>query len=256
MQEKIFWNDESSLLIHIPHSSTVIPQEVKNSFVTKDLKGEIFRMTDWYTDELFNQGNSMIVFPISRLVCDVERFRDDKEEVMAKIGMGVSYTRCSDFSPLRTVKKLEKHRVLKKYYDPHHGTLTEMVARKLKKYGHCCIIDGHSFPSNPLPYEENPRSKRLDFCIGTDSYHSSEKMVNTIVKNIQKAGYTVEINSPFSGSIVPMEFYRKNRRVQSVMIEINRGLYMDERGRKTEGFARISNLMKEIQKVQADAGVV
>ena len=94
------------------------------------------------------------------------------------------------------------------------------------------------------------------FCIGTDSYHSSEKMVNTIVKNIQKAGYTVEINSPFSGSIVPMEFYRKNRRVQSVMIEINRGLYMDERGRKTEGFARISNLMKEIQKVQADAGVL
>ena len=53
-----------------------------------------------------------------------------------------------------------------------------------------------------------------------------------------------------------MEFYRKNRRVQSVMIEINRGLYMDERGRKTEGFARISNLMKEIQKVQADAGVL
>ena len=36
-------------------------------------------MTDRYTDELFEHENS-IVFSVSRLVCDVERFRNESDE--------------------------------------------------------------------------------------------------------------------------------------------------------------------------------
>jgi N-formylglutamate deformylase len=37
------------------------------------------------------------------------------------------------------------------------------------------------------------------------------------------------LNEPFKGTFVPLPFYRKDRRVLSVMIELKRSLYMDER---------------------------
>jgi hypothetical protein len=48
-------------------------------------------MTDAYTDELFPVTPveaGRVVFPISRLVCDVERFSSDEDEPMAVRGKG------------------------------------------------------------------------------------------------------------------------------------------------------------------------
>lgn len=76
------------LLIHVPHSSTLIPSEEWQFFTSSRLSEEILCMTDHYYDELFDCNHKMIRFPISRLVCDVERFRDDTQEIMFKKGMG------------------------------------------------------------------------------------------------------------------------------------------------------------------------
>ena len=48
-------------------------------------------MTDTFTAELFPptaHAAERIVFPVSRLVCDVERFPDDADEPTAARGMG------------------------------------------------------------------------------------------------------------------------------------------------------------------------
>jgi N-formylglutamate amidohydrolase len=41
-------------------------------------------------------------------------------------------------------------------------------------------------------------------------------------------GYTVELNKPYSGTIVLLPLYGSGAPVISVMIEVNRRLYMDE----------------------------
>jgi N-formylglutamate amidohydrolase len=41
-------------------------------------------------------------------------------------------------------------------------------------------------------------------------------------------GYDVALNTPFAGALVPLERYRQDQRVHSVMIEVRRDLYMDE----------------------------
>lgn len=48
----------------------------------------------------------------------------------------------------------------------------------------------------------------------------------TIVNYFENLGYNVMTNSPFSGSIVPLK-YINNTEVHSVMIELNRDLYMN-----------------------------
>ncbi len=65
----------NNILIHIPHSSYSIPSEYRELFFLKenDLNEEQIKMTDSYTNELFNiKGVQQHIFPISRLVCDVE----------------------------------------------------------------------------------------------------------------------------------------------------------------------------------------
>ena len=80
------------------------------------------------------------------------------------------------------------------------------------------IVDGHSFPSDPLPHEPYQRAHRPDICIGTDSLHTPARLTETLKYLITSAGLTVKIDSPFSGPIVPLEYYQKESAVHSVMI--------------------------------------
>ncbi len=91
---------------------------------------------------------------------------------------------------------------------------------------HCLIIDGHSFPALPLPYELNQTAFRPDFCLGTDDFHTPDELVAKVEKILKSCGYSTAQDQPFSGTIVPMKHYRKDQRVQSLMIEINRWLYL------------------------------
>ncbi len=93
---------------------------------------------------------------------------------------------------------------------------------------HCLIIDGHSFPTLPLPYELNQTAYRPDFCLGTDDFHTPEELVGRDEKILERCGHSTARNQLFSGTIVPIKHYFKDQRVQSPMIEINRWLYLVE----------------------------
>jgi len=70
--------------------------------------------------------------------------------------------------------------------------------------------------------------------------------------------YSLGIDEPYAGSLVPLAFYQKDRRVASIMIEVNRSLCMDELvGTKTGGFdtvkAQIRSLLDSIREFQQQA---
>ena len=218
-------------LLHIPHSSYTIPSEYKKLFYLdeRELLQEQIKMTDSYTDDLFDvTGIDKLIFPISRLICDVERFRDKSEETMTKQGMWVCYTKTSYLKKLKLVDLKHEQTILEKYYDKHHSEFYRMVTKNLTTHKQCLIIDCHSFPSSPLPYELNQDKERPDICIGTDDFHTPSKIRDYVCKKFTKLGYKVALNTPFSGTIVPIEYYGNNKNVYSLMIEINRGLYMNQ----------------------------
>ncbi len=231
------------MILHIPHSST--DTAGKTFLCERDT--ELLRMTDWYTDELYScEGAARIVFPYSRLICDVERFEDDALEAMSKKGMGVVYTHNSFGERLREVDAKERAQIIEKMYRPHHAKLEEAVCDELARKGSALIIDCHSFPDEVLPHHSD--AARPDICIGTDAFHTPELLEKVVRDYFEKRGYSVAVNSPFAGSIVPMRHYYKDARVSSLMIELNRRLYMDEKGTKSEGFASIQ---KEISSLLA-----
>jgi N-formylglutamate amidohydrolase len=210
------------MILHIPHAST---NTLDKQFLC-NLEQELERMTDVKTDVLFDCAPAArIVFPVSRLICDVERFEDDALESMANKGMGVCYTINSFGQPLRTVTKAERNEIIANYYRPHHRALTEAVQRELDTDGKALIIDCHSFSNEPLHHEDSQCTPRPDICIGTDDFHTPTELLNDAVKHFESCGYDVKVNAPFSGTIIPMDYFQTDSRVHGIMIELNRDLY-------------------------------
>jgi N-formylglutamate deformylase len=237
-----------SIVLHIPHASKNIPDEYLKYFTLskKDLQIEILKMTDHFTDELFDVSGENIhqlKFPISRLLVDVERFEKDELEPMSKVGMGCIYEKTHDGKSLKLVKDI-KDELINKFYKKHHENFTKIVDEKLKQDNRVLIIDCHSFPKHPLPYELNQAMDRPEICIGTDNFHTSEKIKKSFGELFEKSNFTVKYNEPFKGSIVPLKFYNKEIRVQSIMIEVRRDLYMNEdTGQKNVNFLKIKKIL-------------
>ena len=249
-------NDYGFVVTHIPHSSILIPEEYKVGFLLneKSLQKEIRRMTDAFCDELYDapEMNNKVVADISRLVCDVERFRDDKQEPRAKFGQGLMYTRTSYMKRLRNNDRGLREKILYEIYDPHHAKLNGTVKKALENYGKCLIIDGHSFNARKIVKPDNIFSLP-DFDIGTDSFHTPDGLRDKLCEKVRDIGYKPKINTPYAGAITPMEYYRKDRRVISVMIETNRKLYMNERSMtKTEGFELTREICHELMRTAAE----
>lgn len=238
-------------LFHVPHASTVIPKEYLKYFSlsSDDLNFELLKMTDHFTDELFDTalpGFKTIKFPVSRLLVDPERFVSDLEEVMSKVGMGCIYEKTHNGEPLKDTSKIREE-LISRYYQPHHETFTNLVDECIKLNSKCLIIDCHSFPEKPLPYELNQDPERAEICIGTDDFHTPQELTECFVSAFSDFGFSVSVDKPFSGSIVPVKFYRKNKSVQSIMVEIRRDLYMDEAsGKKNSRFAKIRSTITEV----------
>ena len=233
------------VVLHIPHASRRIPALVRPQFTIPQaaLEEELLHMTDHATERLFAHPDlPAVVFPVSRLVVDPERFALDAEEPMAAQGMGVIYTHGSAGTRIRRdLSPEERASLLAAWYEPHHARLAALVDAALAgSAGGVLIVDCHSFASRPLPYEPDQRPDRPEICLGTDPYHTPAGLTDRAGAYFAGRGYHVAVNRPYGGTMVPAPHYRRDPRVHSIMIEVRRDLYADEStGLPHEGFERV-----------------
>jgi N-formylglutamate amidohydrolase len=205
---------DRKLILHIPHSSTKIPFYKGYLVDSTVLDKEILRLTDWFTDDLFySDEDEMIIADFSRIFCDAERFTDDSQEVMAQYGMGVLYEKSDNGEEIRIVTPELREKVLTTYYWKHHHKFSLAVKNQLDINGKAIIIDCHLYPSKPLERDLDKNPKRPDFNIGTDSFHTPKELIDISVSLFEKAGYTLGIDWPYKGSIVPLEHYQKKTKM-------------------------------------------
>ncbi|CAN5704372.1 N-formylglutamate amidohydrolase [soil metagenome] len=230
---------------HIPHSATLIPDPVRAALLLDDaeLALEVVRLTDWHTDDLFGflagQGATLLVYRLSRLVLDPERYDVDADESMARVGQGVVYLRDTQGRPLREADPLTRARWLAELYVPYHAELDRLSASQLEAFGTCTVLDCHSFASRPLPSEPDPSLDRPDICLGTDATHTPIELVDDLAQAFRREGFSVRLDAPFGGTIIPRA-HRGDPRLRSVMVEVRRGLYCDEAtGQRTPAYSDV-----------------
>ncbi|MFC9930754.1 N-formylglutamate amidohydrolase [Streptomyces sp. NPDC127190] len=227
---------DSPVLLHIPHSARTVPAEVRAGIVLSDaeLERELDHITDAHTAQLAERAAGLagvtpwrFVNRLSRLVVDPERFPDEREEMLAA-GMGAVYTRTTHRAELRPADT-DPEPLLARYFRPYARAMTEAVADRLAATGRAVIVDVHSYPSRPLPYELHGTGPRPPVCLGTDAFHTPPELVEAARTAFAGCGGT-GLDSPFAGTYVPLEFYGTDARVGALMVEIRRDLYMTEPG--------------------------
>ena len=220
-----------NIILHIPHASLCLPTDFwRDITVDKEIvERELRFIADYKVDELVkNIDSHKIIAKYSRLYCDVERFRDDEAESMAKLGMGAIYTRLSDGTQYRKIESSRREEILGKSYDLHHKQLNTLSRGIVDQYGSCVIIDIHSYSDELVRRLFGWTENLPDICLGYDEKWFGKDNASKLKTYIEKMGYSCELNYPYSGALVPMEFYHdENPKIQSVMLEINRRVYLN-----------------------------
>ncbi|WP_067668946.1 N-formylglutamate amidohydrolase [Nocardia miyunensis] len=227
---------DSPVLIHVPHGSRAIPAAVREHILLDDaeLTAELSLMTDGHTAMLAERAAArtmlrpwLFVNALSRLVVDPERFPDEREEMRA-VGMGAVYTRTSHGARLRRDDTGHEKGLLAKYYEPYAAAMAQAVDGRVSATGRAIIVDLHSYPSVALPYELHGAGPRPQICLGTDPFHTPPLLL-AAARNAF-ADFEAEVNSPFSGTYVPLRHYGRRPEVSALMVEIRRDTYMIEPG--------------------------
>lgn len=227
-----------NIVLNIPHSSIngVFDCELGGWAYNPNFVNDcVNKWTDWYTNFIFLGLSRLdnvqtVTFSYSRFVCDVERLKND---ILEEKGQGIIYTEFDGYK--RNELNEEQKDKLIKLWENHQEELKSHI-----KSDDTILIDCHSFPSDLYD---------CDICIGyNNDWSYDEKIVNGIVKIFKNRGYKVEINKPYSNSITPKSEFK----YKSVMIEVNKRVYMNEKTMKlerdTKKWIRWDGTLKEIHK--------
>ena len=237
-------------LIHLPHCGTEIPSEYIDDYYLdeNELRANIFEYADLYTDELFFklfESCGGVKSRYSRLFFDPERFgNDDEESMYLKYKLGWFYENA--ILEKKSLRSLKNKNIIRSYYDKHHAMLNQLTAKKLESFGKCSVIDAHSFSNTRYWFHDD--IKLPDICVGFEPKHVDEELLERI--KIEFEGYEIGINEPYQGSLVPTNYWQKDTRVKSVMIEINKKLYLeDDNITKNSNFEIIKRKLENILKI-------
>ncbi|MFF0447930.1 N-formylglutamate amidohydrolase [Streptomyces sp. NPDC004609] len=227
---------DSPVILHVPHSSRVIPESVRSGIVLDDsaLERELDHITDAHTAELASAAAALagrtpwrFVNGLSRLVVDPERFPDEREEMLS-VGMGAVYTATTHREALRPAGT-DPRPLIERYFQPYARAMADAVAGRLAATGRAVVVDVHSYPTERLPYELHGDGPRPPVCLGTDAFHTPPDLLAHAERAFAGFGGT-GVDSPFTGTYVPLEFYGEDARVGALMVEIRRDVYMEEPG--------------------------
>lgn len=221
------------LVIHVPHAADVIPPHYRADFVlgSDDLREVIAALIDHDTDRLalaaVSLGAHVFVNEVCRLVVEPERFPDDADEPAAIHGLGAVYVNAHDGRRLRRPdwSAADRSARMEEFYHPYHRAMRDLVLELRERFeGPVHIIDLHSFPEQPLPYETGlgPRPR---YCLGWTEAHVPRDWLAWWDARATDVPGLVAHNRPFAGAFVPDGLPAEAMGgVRSLMVEVNRSL--------------------------------
>lgn len=125
-------------------------------------------------------------------------------------------------------------------YKPYHETLRTLVTATHAAFGFAVLIDCHSMPAS-IRLGEN--GVRPDFIIGDRFGTSASGMLtDAAIGMLVAMGYNVAHNKPYAGGFITEHYGQPARHRHALQIEVNRGLYMNERTlQKSSGFDALAD---------------
>ena len=261
LKDLIRKNPKNPVLITVPHSGSYYPELFKKH-IKLDLD-IIRKIEDYQSDKILKlvkkESVDILIAICSRAVVDLNRSRKSidndmfnetviidhpDEKKMISYGLGVFPKVISNKSIFITKLPISYSRkMLEKYYDPFHRLLSKQLEYLLKKFGFCYHFDLHTMPSRAL---KNFKVKP-DIVLGNNFGKStSENFIRYVKNRFEKFGLKVEINNPYAGGFITRNYGNPSAGIETVQIEINRSLYMDETNFRINDIHYLQKIFSEI----------
>lgn len=233
-------------LFNSPHSGRYYPERFL-AMARLD-RNAIRRSEDCYVDELFGGavalGAPMLAANFPRAYLDVNRepWELDPRMFAEPVPSFCNIRSARVAGGLGTVPKLvgegldiyagrlplaEAVGRIEAVYKPYHETLKRLLTRTHARFGFAVLIDCHSMPAS---IRVGDSGLRPDFIVGDRfGISATAALTETAIGLLTAMGYTVAHNKPYAGGFITEHYGRPARHLHALQIEVNRGLYMNER---------------------------
>lgn len=237
-----------------PHSGHIYPADFQYACHVDTLR----KIEDRYVDDLFAEApnhNAVLLnalFPRSYI--DVNRAIDDIDHTLIEGEWpfethGTTNPTNRSYSGIGLIARLTKPGMpiynrhltvdeimnrITKYYEPYHDTLCTLLDDAYYRYGTYWHINCHSMPSTSAYPKRHitmmgNTPKPSEIVIGDLDGSSATREFTHFLRDFwTHKGYRTTVNDPFKGVEIIHRYSLPTRGKNSVQIEINRSLYMDE----------------------------
>jgi len=249
---------EHPIVLNSPHSGAHYPAAFLAAAKLDALT--LRRSEDAFVDELFTPATAHGVpmlrarFPRAFLDLNREPYELDPQMFSGRLpdfantrslrvaaGLGVIPRVVGDAQPIyrEQIPVEAALRRIATLHRPYHAKLGELIETAQRRFGFTLLIDCHSMPST------SPDVGGCDIVLG-DRYGSSAArwIVDAVESALRGCGLNVRRNKPYAGGYITEHYGAPAAGRHALQIEINRGLYLDERALQlTEGAAPLSQAL-------------
>lgn len=244
---------DSPVILGLPHTGTVLPQDVADQI---NKTGLALADTDWHIQSLYEgliPGVTTVRTRIHRYAIDVNR---DPSGVSLYPGQNTT-TLCplTDFdgNPIYregaepSPYEIDKRRAA--YHVPYHAALAEEIARIKAMHGFAILYDCHSIRSViPHLFE----GTLPDFNIGTNNGVTCAPEIEAAVTAIctEAEGYTSILNGRFKGGWTTRAYGDPGNGVHAIQMELAQSTYLaDEAPPWAYGTANAERLRRHLKTI-------
>lgn len=260
-----------AMVFDSPHSGVTLPADFKPA-VPADM---VLLATDTHVEDLFGWapdiGAPFLAAEFPRSFLDVNRSFMDVDQAMldapwphpvlqnasTQRGMGLAWRYAWGDTALHdrllTVAEMEAR--IDTYWRPYHKALVALLDDIHAEFGAVWHVNCHSMPAIGHALSPDPAgSIRADIVIGDyDGASSEPDFVALVREKMQGFGYSVSLNKPFRGAELVSAYSNPSTRRNSIQIEVNRRLYMDEVTReRISGYNELRSNLAALGLVMAD----
>lgn len=211
-------------------------------------KPEIRASEDAYVDDLFSSvtefGAPLLTAVAPRAFVDLNRQADELDSAIIQgvnknilnsrvlSGLGVIPRIVSKGNNIQSGKMTIEQANLRldKSYFPYHYKLKKLLDQTKLEFGKVILIDCHSMPMRSTHSLRSSDGKSPNIVLGNRFGSScSSDIMEQIKSSFEDAGFRVSQNIPFSGAYILKNYGRPSINEHAVQIEIDRGLYLNEK---------------------------
>lgn len=232
-----------------PHSGSHYPEDFRPCCDMNDLKQAEDHFIDALFDHVPQYGATFLKANFPRSYIDPNRSPHDIDPDMlsapwhepvdpygrslAGHGLIRRYIRTNTPVYNRLLSPHEIQHRINEYYTPYHNALSSVINKLHYNFGSVLHINCHSMPASAAVTREKgslPIGSKIDFCLGNlNGASCTPEVIDSIKIFLIGRGYRVSTNDPYKGVEILKRHGNVPRNIQSIQLEINKSLYMNER---------------------------